>query len=250
MAADLVDHTSDQVFIKVDKLPTVFLSGLEAVYAENSGLDNLDGFPLGGTFTGPGIIAGTNTFDPSIAGFGIITIRYTYTDPLTTCTNFVERNTVVNPITDINFYVKEDNRPDEDGNPQICANQGLLTLVGVPPVSEGGPDTEFVGITPAIIPRITFDGTNYRIDTDGLLAGTYQIQYIFENEFGATSVLTKDLIVFSAPLAVIDVGNNCIEDLVTFFESSNIPNNGSGGSIINWNWYYGEASNGSNGPRS
>ncbi len=240
--------TSDQVFVKINKLPTVFLSGLEAVYAENSGFDNLDGFPLGGTFTGPGILAGTNTFNPAIAGFGVITIRYTYTDPITSCTNFIERTTIVNPITDIDFHVLEDNRPDGARNPQICANQGNLTLIGTPPVSAGFDVTRFTGLSPELVPRITFDGTNYRLNSDGLLAGTYQLQYTFTNEFGATTVLTKDLIVFSAPVAVIDVGNNCIEDVVTFAESSSIPSNLSGGTITSWNWFFDEASNGSNGP--
>ncbi len=60
--------------------------------------------------------------------------------------------------------------------------------------------------------------------------------------------LTKDLIVFSSPVAVIDVGNNCKEDVVTFFESSNIPNNLSNGSIVNWDWFFGEGTNGSSGP--
>ncbi|MBA4056443.1 MAG: hypothetical protein C0490_17135, partial [Marivirga sp.] len=239
---------SDQVFVKVNKLPSVFLSGLEPVYAENSGIDNLDGFPLGGTFTGPGILAGTNSFDPANAGFGVITIRYTYTDPLTSCTDFVEKTTIVNPITTIDFYVKEDNRPDANGFPQICANQGLLTLVGVPPVSEGKLGTTFTGLSPEIVSRLSFDGTDWKIDTDGLLAGTYQLQYTFINQFDAVSTLTKDLTVFSAPRAIIELGNTCLQDIVTFLEASDIPNNGSGGTIINWNWFYDEASNGSNGP--
>jgi hypothetical protein len=240
--------SADQVFIKIDKLPSVFLSGLEPTYAENSGIDYLDGFPLGGTFTGPGILAGTNAFNPANAGFGIITIRYTYTDPITTCTNFVEKTTIVNPVTTVDFFVLEDNRPNASGFPQICANQGDLTLIGIPPVSAGFNPTLFRALSPALIPRIIFDGTNYKIRTDGLLAGTYQLEYIFTNSFFATDTLTKDLIVYSAPLAVIDVGSNCIEDVVTFTESSNIPSNVSGGNIINWSWLFDEGSTGSNGP--
>jgi hypothetical protein len=237
---------TDQVFVKVNQLPTVFLSGLESVYAENSGTDNLDGFPLGGVFTGPGILAGTNTFDPANAGYGVITIRYTYTDPVTSCTDFVEKTTIVNAITTIDFYVKEDNRPDVNGFPQICANQGLLTLVGVPPVSDGlAPGTTFTGLSPEIASRLSFDGTDWRLDTDGLLAGTYQLQYTFVNQVNATSTLVKDLIVFSAPVAVIELENTCLQDVVTFLEGSNIPNNGSGGTIVNWR--YGEGSNDSNG---
>ncbi len=239
---------SDQIFIKINKLPAVFLSGLDPVYAENSGLVNLDGFPLGGTFTGPGILAGTNIFNPATAGFGIVVIRYTYTDPSSSCTNFTERSTIVNPVTSVDFYVLEDNRPNASGFPQICANQNELTLIGIPPVSDGFDPTKFRPISPELLTRITFDGTNWKISTNGLPAGTYQLQYIFTNMFNATDTLTKDLIVFSAPQAVIDVGNNCIEDVVTFTESSNIPNNLSGGTIIGWNWFFDEASNGSNGP--
>ena len=178
----------------------------------------------------------------------LVTIRYTYTDPATSCTNFVEKSTIVNPVTSVDFFVLEDNRPNASGFPQICANQHDLTLIGIPPVSAGFDPTKFRPISPELATRITFDGINWRINTDGLLAGTYQLQYIFTNQFNATDTLTKDLIVFSAPVAVIDVGNNCIDDVVTFTESSNIPNNLSGGNIIGWNWLFGEGSNGSNGP--
>ncbi|MEJ1239936.1 PKD-like domain-containing protein [Chryseolinea sp. T2] len=239
--------TADQVFVKINKLPAVFLAGLEGVYAENSGIDNLDGFPAGGSFTGPGIVAGTNQFNPANAGFGTITIRYTYTDPGTTCTNYTERTTIVNPVTDVDFFILEDNRPNPSGNPQICANQGDLTLVGIPPASEGLEPTKFRALSPELVPRIAYDGTQWKLNTNGLLAGTYQMQYIFTNEYHATDTLTKDLIVFSAPQALITVGNNCIEDVLTFTQSSTIPNNLSGGTIINWNWLYDEGSNGSTG---
>ncbi|HTF19803.1 MAG TPA: PKD domain-containing protein, partial [Chryseolinea sp.] len=238
---------SDQIFVRINGLPTVFLAGLEAVYAENNGIDNLDGFPAGGVFTGPGIIAGTSQFNPANAGFGPITIRYTYTDPVTTCVNFTERLTVVNPVTDVDFFILEDNRPNALGNPQICANQGDLTLVGIPPASTGKNPTRFQAISPALLTRIAYDGTEWKLNTDGLLAGTYQLQYIYTNSLSATATLTKDLIVFSAPQAVITVGNNCIEDILTFTQSSNIPNNLSSGTIVTWNWLYDEGSNGSTG---
>ncbi|MGC3946952.1 MAG: PKD domain-containing protein [Chryseolinea sp.] len=238
---------ADQVFVRINKLPAVFLAGLESVYAENSGIDNLDGFPAGGSFTGPGIVAGTNQFNPANAGFGNITIRYTYTDPVTSCTNYIERTTIVNPVTDVDFFILEDNRPNASGNPQICANQGDLTLVGVPPASEGLDPTKFRALSAELVPRIAYDGTEWKLNTNGLLAGTYQLQYIFTNEYNATDTLTKDLIVFSAPQAIITVGNNCIEDVLTFTQASTIPNNLSGGTIINWNWLYDEGSNGSTG---
>ncbi|MEO5980443.1 MAG: PKD-like domain-containing protein, partial [Chryseolinea sp.] len=246
-AAGPCTAASDPIFVRINKLPAVYLVGLEPIYAENGGIDNLDGFPVGGVFTGPGIVAGTNLFNPANAGFGTIIIRYTYVDPATGCSNYVEKNTIVNPLTDIDFYIREDNRVTPTGNPQICANQGYLTLVGVPDVSEGFDPTLFRGISPELAGRISYDGTNWKLLTDGLNAGSYLLQFIFTNEFAATDTLTKDLVVFSAPKAVIDLGNSCIDDVATFLESSNIPNNLSGGSIVTWNWFFDEGSNGSSG---
>ena len=61
---------TDQVFVKINKLPEVFLFGLQPIYAENNPVVSLDGIPVGGTFTGSGIIAGTNQFDPGSAASG------------------------------------------------------------------------------------------------------------------------------------------------------------------------------------
>ena len=122
-------------------------------------------------------------------------------------------------------------------------------MIGIPAASTGFTPTLFRGISPELVSRVTTpDNINWKLDSDGLLAGTYQLQYIYTNQFNARDTLTKDLIVFSAPVAVIDVGSNCLEDVVTFTESSNIPNNLSGGTIVNWNWLFGEDTNGSNGP--
>ncbi|MBL7857635.1 MAG: PKD domain-containing protein, partial [Cyclobacteriaceae bacterium] len=235
---------SDAVIVKINKLPNVFISGLEPSYAENSPVDFLDGFPLGGTFTGPGIFAGTNQFHPNTAGVGFKTITYTYTDPLTGCDNFTTRSTIVNPVTSIEFYVKEENRLDVNGFPVICANQGLLTLVGLPPVNDPNSrnPTLFISPDPILSARLIFDGTDWKINTDGLPPATYIIQYVYTNQFFATDTLTKDLTVFQAPLAIIDVGNNCFENAVLFEESST-PS----ASIDTWIWTYGEGTNGSTG---
>jgi hypothetical protein len=241
--------SSDDVTIKINKLPDVFFFGLDPAYAENSGIELLSPVPAmnpGGVFTGPGIIAGTNQFNPGNAGFGTIYIRYTYTHPVTGCVNYTEQSTIVNPVTEVDFYILEDNRPDINGFPQICADQGDLTLVGIPDVDEGFDQTLFEALSPELVPRLKVIGGKYKIDTNGLLADTYSLRYIFTNEVGATDTLTKDLIVFAAPQAVIDVTNNCIDDVVRFEESSYIPDpQNVNGVITNWAWLYGEGSNGS-----
>ena len=236
---------TDQVFVKINKLPEVFLFGLQPTYAENSPVESLDGIPVGGTFTGSGIIAGTNQFDPGSAASGPINITYTYTNPTTGCTNSVVKSTIVNPVTSIDFDI-ENQTVDAGGNPQICANsKNPLQLIGYPAPSTGYPTTAF--ISPDIPSRIIAVGTNFYIDTDGLAPGAYQVQYVYTNSGGATDTLTKVATVLAAPKAVIDFGRVCIVDTLTYTDTSFIPVNPSGATIVAYNWSYGEFGNGNDG---
>jgi PKD repeat protein len=227
---------SDQVFIRINKLPEVSLSGLQAGYAENDPIDSLEAFPVGGVFTGPGIIAGTNKFDPGSAPFGSITITYTYTHPTTLCVNSASRNTVVNPVTDIDFDIAPIRR-DASGFPIICANSGNLQLIGYPPVSEAASASFQSQDIPSRIIKV---GDEYSINTNGLPAGSYEVQYIFENAFGATDTLTKQVTVYSGPKAVITIDRTCVDQDLVFTEASTIPNNGSNGTISKYHWKLGE----------
>jgi hypothetical protein len=237
---------SDAVRVNINKLPDVFIFDLEDRYAENEGIVTLSPVPIGGTFTGPGIVAGTHQFNTANAGYGPITIRYDYTDAKG-CSNFATANTVVNPVTDVDFYILEQIKLDADGNPEICADQGDVTLVGVPDVDTPHDEpTLFVAISDSLKPRLKLVGGKWRIDTNGLDAGTYIMQYIFTNTVLATDTVTKDIIVFAAPKSVITVENNCIEDQVQFQQASFIPDslNDPSSKIIRWVWQYGEEGNG------
>jgi hypothetical protein len=239
---------SDPITIKINKLPNVLIFGVEAAYAANASIDFLDGVPFGGTFTGPGIVAGTNQFNPANAGVGPVTITYTYIDPITGCDNFTTRSTIVNPVTNVDFYVKEDNRPDASGFPQICANQGQLTLVGIPPVGDPSSiSASFVSLSPTLTPFLINVASDWFINTNGLPSGTYQLQYVFTNTFNATTTITKNLIVFAAPLAIIDVTDNCIDGPATFLESSVMTDGSPSSNIVKWDWFFGEGTNGSSG---
>jgi hypothetical protein len=52
--------------------------------------------PAGGTYSGPGVVAGQ--FNPAAAGVGIHTITYSYTDPFTGCSNSCTFIITVNPL--------------------------------------------------------------------------------------------------------------------------------------------------------
>ncbi|MFL5728869.1 MAG: hypothetical protein ACJ75J_05205, partial [Cytophagaceae bacterium] len=76
--------------------------GLDAAYCRNGGIDTLEGFPVGGTFSGPGVGAtnagtGKAPFNPLAAGVGNKNITYNIG-----CTNVV-KSTTVNDSSNIAF---------------------------------------------------------------------------------------------------------------------------------------------------
>ncbi|MCF8365442.1 MAG: HYR domain-containing protein, partial [Bacteroidales bacterium] len=54
------------------------------------------GMPAGGTYAGPGVAGGN--FNPVAAGTGVHNITYTYTDPITGCSNSCTFKITVNPL--------------------------------------------------------------------------------------------------------------------------------------------------------
>lgn len=69
---------SDTTQVQFVQPPAVSFSGLDTLYCVYNSRVNLLPLPLGGTFSGPGIVGAA--FDPGIAGIGTHTIVYTYTD--------------------------------------------------------------------------------------------------------------------------------------------------------------------------
>jgi hypothetical protein len=69
--------------VTVNPLPTVTVNNLNPVYAIDVAAITLEGSPVGGTFTGPGVVTAEQTFTPSVAGLSVIVpheIVYEYTD--------------------------------------------------------------------------------------------------------------------------------------------------------------------------
>src|SRR5690606_2106424 len=152
----------------------VTIVGLDPVYAENSPPVSMSAVPPGGTFFGPGV-SGT-TFFPSIANLtpapNIIT--YSYQDPATGCYSSPVKSVIVNPITNVNFRVQNE-QPDPLGlaNGYICANQGDLTLIEDPLLDIPGlPPPQAANFSSPDLPAgsIYFDGASgkFKLRTDGL----------------------------------------------------------------------------------
>ncbi|MEO7991706.1 MAG: PKD-like domain-containing protein [Chryseolinea sp.] len=245
---------SDDVFIKINKKPTVQIFNLLSVYAENDPqvpMAGVNNSVNGGTdvFTGPGVIAGTNIFDPANADKAPLlnTITYTFTDGVTGCFNSVSKDVLVNQVTAILFHIDGEHNYTAT-TAEICSNVGLSHLRGEPGVTD--PLAKSASFSSSDIPaRIQKIGLEYFIDTDGLAPGNYFVTYTFTNQADATETLTKVITVFPAPVAIIGVGDNCIDGVVTFLQSSVMsdgsdPDDASTG-IRDYNWLYGEGATGS-----
>jgi PKD repeat protein len=236
---------SDQVLVTVnDTLNFVTFVNLGAIYQEDDPAVVLQGVPPGGSFTGPGIISGTSTFNPAFADLGTNVIQYSYTDPATGCVSNPTRSTIVNPVTNIDWIIPGA-IVDENGFPEICATIRVddVQLKGFPDVldpqasSDPSPFFSSPDIPGSIFRKV--DGQFY-INTKNLLPGTYRIVYNYTNSLGSSSTLQKNITVHAAPRAIIDVGNSCETSTVFFTESSDIPTNPFGDILTNWNWGYGD----------
>ncbi len=161
---------------------TITVNGLPAVDAGsypstclNSAPITLNGTPAGGTFSGAGVTG--NTFDPSVAGVGIQTITYSYTDGngcLATASTTITVNSL--PTVDAGTY------------PAICVNAAVISLAGSP---SGG----------------TFSGTGVSGNTfDPNVAGpgSHTINYSYTDGNGCTGTGTTTIVVNDLP--IVDAG--------------------------------------------
>ncbi|HMP98723.1 MAG TPA: PKD domain-containing protein, partial [Cyclobacteriaceae bacterium] len=246
---------SDQMVLTINRLPEVIFSGLPPnsppfppAVAENTLPSELIGNRAGGLFTiAPALGLGSTfinvvdrvIFDPSAATLGSNFITYTFTD-INGCTNSNTQEVVVNPVTVVDFSV-QGSVQDEFGNFIICGDQGLIQLIGNPPASSGKtPITTFTGLSAEIDSKIVRVGNEFYIDTDGLASGSYQIDYIYQNEFDAITFRRRGIIVYATAIAAINVDNSCISEAIRFNDASTFPAFPPAlqTEIAQWNWQF------------
>ncbi|MCB0526695.1 MAG: PKD domain-containing protein [Saprospiraceae bacterium] len=234
--------TQDEVVVTVYKLPEVLLTGLASFYQEDDPPVQLTGFPTtGGTgfFSGPGVIG--DEFYPTVANLtpAVNTVKYTFTNAVTGCTNEDSFDVTVNPVTTIDFDLEDP--VSLSLSTQVCGNISLVRLAGQPDVTTGSPVTEFTSTNPVMQSHIQLNaGTGqFYVNTDGLPAGDYPITYTYTNSFAATTSYTKVITVYAAPTANFTIGNFCIDSPISFTDNSTIP---VGGTITGYEWRFIDAS--------
>ncbi|WP_298516527.1 hypothetical protein [uncultured Kordia sp.] len=159
--------------IEVFALPTVTFSVNIADLCENGGiqLSTAAGSPFGGVYSGPGVTNigdGVNyLFNPEIAGAGIHTITYTYTDG-NGCANTADDTIEVFGLPTVTLTLPAD----------LCAGgDGGLPVGG----TYSGPGVTDDG-----------NGTTFSFDPNVAGSGMHTISYSFTDSNGCTATATAD----------------------------------------------------------
>ncbi len=108
--------------IVINLVPEVNLPAeFENICLDDTSITLSGGTPLDGIYSGPGVDAMGN-FDPSIAGAGLHSITYTYTDAVSGCTSSSSADIFVNELPEVNLML-----------PDFCINDAPTTLNGGDP---------------------------------------------------------------------------------------------------------------------
>ena len=111
--------TTDTVILIVNDLPIVD-AGSDTAFCVDAAAYTFEGNPVGGIWSGPAVTS-SGEFDPSVAGIGLHTIYYDYTDT-NTCDNLDSLVITVNGLPSV-----------DAGNDTTLCNQPIpITLIGVP----------------------------------------------------------------------------------------------------------------------
>ncbi len=144
---------------------------------------NLSGFsPSGGVWTGPGLI-GPSRFSPALAGVGIHTMTYTFTNATTGCVNSDVMVITVGASTPINIGADR----------TFCNSGGIYNLnLDLAPTDLGG-----------VWSGSGVNGNNFNPGATG--NGAFTITYTYTNAQGCVSTQFKQFTVVNGP--AVDAGN-------------------------------------------
>ncbi|MEI6853107.1 MAG: PKD-like domain-containing protein, partial [Bacteroidota bacterium] len=203
---------STSVTVTVNPLPVLSFSPLPTLCVSSPAFILSQASPSGGTYSGTGVSLGT--FSPSIAGVGTHTITYTYTDPITNCTNTINQSITINSgipvsVTPVNPFICP-------GASVTLTASGAGSYVWTPPLGLNVLTGPVVIATPPSSIIYTVTGTN----SDGCSGmNTTTINYYNTSQVGI--------------IAVPNDGCNPL-NVTLNFSPANLIANGT------WNWQFGD----------
>ncbi|MBP6090323.1 MAG: gliding motility-associated C-terminal domain-containing protein [Crocinitomicaceae bacterium] len=212
--AGTCNGTPTIVPIYINPLPQI-IPGVAFNTCLTSPIFDLTGYsPAGGTWTGTGITNGINgTFNPLLAGVGPQTLTYTYTDPITGCTNSATRVVTVRPL------------------PVPLFTADTLTCIG-----------STVNFTNTSTGASTYawnfgDGGNSTLQNPShsyASIGNYSIVLTATSIYGCVDSIAHNIHVITTPIASFtpSTHEDCGPLVVTF------TNNSTGENITNYNWNF------------
>ncbi|MCH2082207.1 MAG: PKD domain-containing protein [Saprospiraceae bacterium] len=213
---------SDVIELIVHPLPVVTITNNPLIneLCTNDAPIQYTAEPLGGTWSSSGIgLSANGALDPFVAGVGIDTITYTYTEPSTGCTNFAEFEVTI-----------EGPQLQSIPDTTLCESDQNIDLEALYGIIETGGSGTWDG--PGII-----DADNGIFNS--ILAGsmgsdtTFQLTYTFETDFGCESGDSIDIQIIQGVQA--DAGPDlmvCISDS-TLQLSANLSGIWSGEGVVN-----------------
>jgi hypothetical protein len=183
-------------------------------------------------------------FDPGAVTLGTNYITYTYTDA-NNCTNSNTQEVLINPVTNVDFTIQGATL-NANGQYELCSELGRVKLIGFPQANTGlPPETMFTSV-PAFpggpLATILKDGSDFYIQTDGLVSNTYRIRYDFKNVFGAVTFKMRDVLILASPVAEFTSSNNCIASDVLFTDATVINPTPFPTNLASWQWNFGDNS--------
>ncbi|HRZ42786.1 MAG TPA: T9SS type A sorting domain-containing protein [Bacteroidales bacterium] len=189
----------------VDGLPVVTFTTLTQICVNASQISLSGGSPLGGTYSGPGVTAGT--FNPNAAGAGLKTLTYTYTDG-NNCTNFATHNIQVHALTPLSF-------PTLAG---VCITEAPFALTNATPAGGiySGP-----GVSAGMF------------DPNAAGAGIHTLTYTYTDGNNCTNSITQTIQVYALPNLVMSSNTSICIGAST--QLGVTPFGGGGGYSFLWN---------------
>ena len=188
---------TDTISIIVDTLPTVSLAAFASICEGPDTIILTGGMPLGGVYTGLGVVNGM--FYPHIAGVGIHTITYTYGNA-NGCTAFATQTITVNAKPSVSLA----------NFPSVCGSSTSFIMTQGSPY---GGSYSGVGVT----------GSTFDPNVSGV--GMHTIIYTFMDANNCSSADTNTITVSSSPSA-----NAGVDQSVNINGSATLVGTATGGS--------------------